>query len=89
MFGNQLLFADLLLNGEYQPFTFTGVATGASTALAFAAYNRPGANIIDDLSVVETTAAVTTAPEPGTWALLGTGLLAVGGVAVRRKRTTG
>jgi hypothetical protein len=30
----------------------------------------------------------TTVPEPGTWALLGTGLLAVGGVAARRKRPT-
>jgi hypothetical protein len=28
------------------------------------------------------------APEPGTWVLLGTGLLALGGVAARRKRTT-
>lgn len=30
--------------------------------------------------------ASTTAPEPGTWMLLGTGLLALGGVTVRRKR---
>jgi hypothetical protein len=36
-----------------------------------------------------TIAAVSTVPEPGTWALLGTGLLAVGGVAARRKRTAG
>jgi hypothetical protein len=32
-------------------------------------------------------APVATVPEPGTWALLGTGLLAVGGIAPRRRRT--
>jgi hypothetical protein len=31
--------------------------------------------------------AVATAPEPGTWALLGSGLVLVGGVAARRRRT--
>jgi len=31
-------------------------------------------------------AAVSTTPEPGTWALLGTGLLGVAGVAARRRR---
>jgi hypothetical protein len=30
--------------------------------------------------------AVSTAPEPGTWALLGTGLLVVGGMSARRRR---
>ena len=45
-----------------------------------------GANrmYFNDVTIV--TARLTTVPEPGTWTLLGTGLLAVGGIAERRKR---
>jgi hypothetical protein len=44
-----------------------------------------GAFVIDNLTFAT---APTTVPEPGTRALLGTGLLAVGGVAARRRRAT-
>ena len=82
-FGALMLRAGPLTNSAYQQFTYTGVATSASTTLAFTGYNNLSANLLDDLSV---TALTTTAPEPSTWALLGTGLLAVGGLARRRRR---
>ena len=44
--------------------------------------------ICDNLVFTAGAPAQSTVPEPGTLALLGTGMLAVGGVAVRRKRTT-
>lgn len=37
----------------------------------------------------EVGATTTTAPEPGTWALLGTGLVGVAGAGARRKRASG
>jgi hypothetical protein len=44
---------------------------------------------LDNVQVrLDLTAVNTTVPEPGTWALLGTGLLAIGGVSVRRKRAS-
>ena len=45
------------------------------------------ANVVAWAAGAEASAAVVlTTPEPGTWALLGTGLLAVGGLAVRRRK---
>jgi hypothetical protein len=56
----------------------TGVLEGSSTAPINCGIPQ----------VTLTVSPVSTVPEPGTWALLGTGLLAVGGIAARRKRTT-
>jgi hypothetical protein len=42
----------------------------------------------NDLNYEIANASTSTVPEPGTWALLGTGLIAVGGVARRRSRSS-
>ena len=83
-FGDLLLRTGPLVNQAYQQFTYTAFATSTSTRLAFTGFNGRSITGIDDLSVV---ALATTAPEPATWALFGTGLLAVGGMARRRRGT--
>ena len=78
----------IVFNADYRLYTLTGVATGDSTTLAFTGWNNSETDL-DDLSVVGPiflSGPATTAPEPATWALLGAGLLAVGGVARRRRR---
>ena len=62
---------------------FAGGSFVACSALA-SPCNVLAANDLHGFGV--TFAPTATVPEPGTWALLGTGLLAVGGVAARRKR---
>jgi hypothetical protein len=50
---------------------------------------QPNGNAYTACSIGEVAfraAGASTVPEPGTWALLGTGLAALGGVAVRRRR---
>ena len=68
-------------------FTFAHSGTGA--AISFQYPNTQGGldeSFGVDNVLVQTDAAVTAAPEPGTWALLATGLVGVGGVARRRRR---
>jgi hypothetical protein len=67
---------------------FLGITSGAGD-IGSLVFTRSTDNSSDVIGIDNLTfAAATTVPEPGTWALLGTGLLAVGGVAARRKRTT-
>jgi hypothetical protein len=95
--GTSYSFVGSLLGSSVFTQAFTPTAVDAfQTYLSTSAQNidqlvitgTPGAGTtsfnIDNISVTATTSTI---PEPGTWALLGTGLLAVGGVAARRKRT--
>jgi hypothetical protein len=82
-------------NGGWDVFTLSGTSpddypTGTGYYGAYSSVRDP---YNDDLNTdlafrTYTTAISTTAPEPGTWALLGTGLLGVGGLALRRRRAT-
>lgn len=69
-----------------------GLSTGIGSGWTGASYT----GAVDNVSITrggqtttfnfETTVGVTATPEPSTWALMGTGLLAVAGAAVRRRR---
>ncbi len=83
-FGGTELFNQMLTSNTFQQFTVLATATSTSTLLTIFGRNASNSNVIDDIAVTAV-GPVSTVPEPGTWALLGTGLLAVGGVA-RRKR---
>ncbi len=57
---------------DFTPFSFTEMATGNDT-ISFSGYNLPDHYFLDAVSVDAV------APEPGTWMLLGAGLIAIGG----------
>lgn len=86
-FGGVELFDRALTNTGYLQFTATGVATGASTTLRFTGFNGPGTTSLDDISV--TAVPTSTVPEPATWTLLGTGLVALGVAARQRAQRPG
>lgn len=70
---------------EFQTLSFT--ATAASEVLSFLAVGTPaGAPPVSLLDGVSLTASISSVPEPTSWALLATGLLAMIGVAQLRRR---
>jgi hypothetical protein len=68
-----LIGSSSIFDGASQQSAATDFASGTDLSFGFRFRNAAG-----DIGV-------TTTPEPGTWALLGTGLLALGGVARRRR----
>lgn len=75
---------------------FLGISSSFSSLPANSPFNRvvitnssPGAFLRMDNLIVGVVATTSTVPEPATVALFGAGLLVVGGLSRRRKRTTG
>jgi hypothetical protein len=82
--GNLLL--DLLIDDPQGGYaSFAADDSGVATSRAYQEGDYSGADAVGLVTTFGLAPApVTTAPEPGTWALLGTGLLALGAVARRR-----
>ena len=81
-----------LVGGSMLPWTYFAAGERWERELDVAPYGDPGQALVDynggGFSVAMTRVTFAMVPEPSTWALLGTGLLAIGGVtASRRKRT--
>lgn len=79
--GRQLYAATDLADQGYVHETFEFTASTAPTSISFAAYNDTGYLQLDNVSV--TAAPV---PEPSSVALMFGGLLAMGGLAIARRR---
>jgi hypothetical protein len=66
--GNTIFSQADITVSDSVPYSFTEVATSASTTLTFGFRSEPSVLALDDTSVTDT------APEPGSFALLGTAL---------------
>jgi hypothetical protein len=69
-------------------FTITAILGQRISSVALTTNVAMTVANLDDVSQVRIGGAVAVVPEPSTYALLGTGLFALGGIAARRKRPT-
>lgn len=84
-YGGGFSFAGLISTNTYD---LRGPFTSPLQVDQFSRLALPAAGLtITGITNARLVATVSTIPEPSTWALVGTGLLTVGGVAVRRKHT--
>lgn len=81
-FGNSSFsFSNFGVAFGWQEFTLTTVATGDQTNLSFTFQNDPAYWFLDNVSVSQSAGTV---PEPGSMALLGTGIVGVAAFARRK-----
>ena len=81
--GTTILSLTSLADQNYTLYTETIAATGSTSNLTFTFRSDPGFELLDDVSVADVAAAT---PEPGTWVLLGMGLLWIAAARSRPNR---